>query len=329
MRTLLPLRLVRRVPLINQVIRCKESATRAATSSSSWRSPRTLAGTRSGAVCHVHGAQLAARLCRSPVCPVMIARYFFLDDFSGDCLSTAFQARYQADEGCDVVVSARGSGEHRVRAHSQVLAFWSRRFEEIVRERQEKRLISPEDPLLASISCSDFTTITLLIDIMYYGSVCVSDSAVAEFLAQAAKMALSLHEEQTLVTPDTREQRRRWLRRTAAADKGAAAPRLCKRRPRGRPQERTRARLACKRKACDRTSSPDDEEHDEERPCKRIRAKSEMENQIQLSPGTGQRDQGCDLLDLSIVPTLDSDAETEPEPEPAQLADRMAQDKGS
>ena len=241
-------------------------------------------------------------------------RYFFLDDFTGRCVSTGFQEAYDKREGCDVLISARGSANpaDHVYAHSQVLMFWSRRFNEIIRQAQVKRVISPEDPLISTISSTDFPTIRLLIDMIYYGSACVPGAAVPEFLKQGAKMRLKLHEETAVVTPDTKQnkrQRRRGnppaLRAPSCDSAYASMPsrnRVYFGKRRGIGGRDLRQGQQRKRKQDDRMSH-----EEEERPCKRICKKSEMENQIQLSPGSRPADQGCDLLDLSIVPTIDSD----------------------
>lgn len=250
----------------------------------------------------------------------MTVKYFFLDDFTGrsDNVSLVFQERYSKKEGCDVVICARGSKnqEDRINAHSEVLMFWSRRFSDIVRQAQVKRALSPEDPLVATISCTDFPTIRLLIDMIYYGSARVPDRAVPEFLNQGAKMRLKLHEETDVVTPD-KKQRRLWRKATPLRDLVRAPSRDsayssmpgCRDRPYARRRGGIRARDLSqegeerKRKQNDRMSHDEEEEG----PCKRIRKKSEMQNQIQLSPGSRLADQASDLLDLSIVPTIDSE----------------------
>jgi hypothetical protein len=236
----------------------------------------------------------------------MAVRYFYLDDFTGNCISISFQERYIRKEGCDVIISQRKSTNEkdRINAHSPVLMFWSSRFNEIIEQARVKRAISPENPLVATISSTDFTTIRLLIDMIYYGSACVPEHAVHEFLAQGAKMHLKLHEETKVVTPDMKrckkeQQHGRAARYYECDSAYASLPGSSPVRIRDKHQARVRHR---KRKQNDRLS------HDEEDgPCKRIRTKSEMENQIQLSPGSRLSDHGCDLLELSIVPTIDSD----------------------
>lgn len=251
----------------------------------------------------------------------MTVKYFFLDGFTGhkDNVSLVFQERYSKKEGCDLTICARGSDkqEDRINAHAKVLMFWSQRFNDIIRQAQVKRVLSPEDPLVATISSTDFPTITLLIDMIYYGSACVPEQAVPEFLKQGAKMRLKLHEETGVRTPDTKQEKRRWRKATPLRDAVRAPSRDsaysslpgCRDRPYARRRGGIRGRDLSqegeerKRKRNDRMSH--DEE--EERPCKRIRKKSEMGNQIQLSPGSRLADQASDLLDLSIVPTIDSE----------------------
>lgn len=235
-------------------------------------------------------------------------RYFFLNDFTGNCLSIDHQKRYQKQEGCDVAIAVKGSGKggDRIYAHSQVLKHWSTRFTEIIEQVKVKRAISPESPLVTTISSSDFGTIKLLIDMIYYGSACVPGQAVSEFLKQGEKMRLKLREETAVVTPNKTQNTKRLrpgtpaILRAPSRDSGYESMPVRRRIKKGRRDE---AKQGEKRKHDDRMSH-----EEEEGPCKRICKKSEIENQIQLSPGSERfADQGCDLLDLSIVPTIDSD----------------------
>ena len=235
--------------------------------------------------------------------PTADARYFYVNDFTGDSVSYAFQTRFEQQRECDVLIRDRRSPGEEVRAHSQVLVSWSRRFSEIVQQTQEKRLISPEKPLVASISSQDFTSVRLLIEMMYYGSRCVPCHVVPEMQAQAAKLGLQLHEREAVVTPATNK----WSGRRESGDSGFAslvARRALVRRKRVIVPQDLRLQQEGKRKREDRAS------HDEEdRTCKRIRKKSDetRQHQIQLSPGSCVADHGSDLLNHSIVPTIDSD----------------------
>lgn len=262
----------------------------------------------------------------------MSDRYFFLQDFTGDCISVAHQEAYQQRKGCDVLLYARGSSEkeERILAHSVVLVHWSSRLADMVKTRHGKRAVSPEDPLVATVSCTDFSTMVLVMDMIYYGSARVPRALASEFVEQGAKMQLKFREETTVRSPDTSQQKPLWKRvgpslgllsgdsaYASQHNAGCRRPQIRKNKVRriyGRDLGRG---LQQKRKVSDVLSREEEEDRRKGgvgedvqlagKSCKRIRKKSEMENQIQLSPGSQVPDQGCDLLDLSIVPTIDSD----------------------
>lgn len=252
----------------------------------------------------------------------MSVRYFFLQDFTGDCISVKYQEAFQKRKGCDMVLYARGSSdqEERIYAHSEVLVHWSPRLCDIVNRTRAKRSISPENLLVATISCLDFSTIRLLMEMIYLGSAQVPAAAVSEFVEQGAKMQLKFREETAVLTPDMKEHKALWRRvgpagvRVVSGDSAyvslphgqANRARIRKKRGRGISGRNQCRAGQQKRKASDGVSHDDDNDRGEAR--KRIRTKSEMENQIQLSPGSQVcADQASDLLDLSIVPTIDSD----------------------
>ena len=235
---------------------------------------------------------------------------FSLEGFNDNCISVQFLDRFRKQEECDVTISIRGDDGpmNRIGGHSEVLATWSKRIDQMVREAKSDRIVSPEVPLRATISCRDFGTIRLLMQMIYYGSCDVPHQLLDEFLTQASKFQVSFHREEVVaVTPVMKRNTSHWYESgTTSGDSGFGSG---KRRKRGPEEIGKKDQKQEKRKKRSSNDGIECRRDDEQKPCKRIRKKSEeMENQIQLSSWSLlSLNQGCDLLDLSIVPTIDSD----------------------
>lgn len=245
----------------------------------------------------------------------MTVTRFTLEGFTKNCVSAQFQDQFRKQAGCDVMISIRGDDgpENRIGGHSQVLATWSKRIDQMVREANSNRIVSPGVPLRATILCRDFGTIRLLMQMIYYGSCDVPHQLLDEFLTQASKFQVSFQREEVVaVTPVMKRNTSHWCESgTTSGDSGFGTGKR-RQRKRGPEEIGKKDQKQEKRKNGKKRSSNDGIEcrrDDEQKPCKRIRKKSEeMENQIQLSSWSLlSLNQGCDLLDLSIVPTIDSD----------------------